>query len=67
MQEIVLTASNIKCGGCAENIRAGLEPLSGVVQVSVDVSSGQVEVKGEGLERGAVAQKLADLGYPEQR
>ena len=58
--------ANVKCGGCAETIRNGLSALAGVDSVSVDIESGHVTVTGESPDRGQVAGKLAELGYPER-
>ncbi len=64
MQEMILAVSNIKCGGCAENIKNGLEGMQGVTQVSVDVGSGEVKVQGDMLDRELLVPKLAALGFP---
>ncbi|MHB8473763.1 MAG: heavy-metal-associated domain-containing protein [Gammaproteobacteria bacterium] len=57
---------NIKCGGCANAIQAGLQTLAGVTGVAVDIPSGQVDVSGTELNRATLAAKLAELGYPER-
>lgn len=64
MQE-KFTVQNVKCGGCASNIRNGLLSLSGVKSVDVEIANGAVTVQGDNLSRAALAQKLAELGYPE--
>jgi copper chaperone len=64
MQE-KFTVKNVKCGGCAANIRTGLGALAGVQQVEVDVATGTVVVDGEPLSRPELARKLGELGYPE--
>jgi len=64
MQE-TFSVQNVKCGGCASNIRNGLGALPGVASVEVEVASGTVVVQGDNLSRPALAQKLAELGYPE--
>ncbi|MCA1804429.1 MAG: heavy-metal-associated domain-containing protein [Xanthomonadaceae bacterium] len=56
---------NVKCGGCVAAIETGLEGLPGVQSVKVVIESGQVTVTGEQLDRGALAAKLDELGYPE--
>jgi copper chaperone len=56
--------ANVKCQGCASTIRNGLQSLSGVSEVEVDVPSGEVVVRGEELSRDRLAAKLAELGYP---
>jgi len=64
MQEMIFAVSNVKCGGCAENIKGGVEGLQGVSQVSVDVDSGEVKVQGDALDRELLVSKLAALGFP---
>ncbi len=64
MQEMIFTVSNVKCGGCADNIKGGLEGEQGVSQVSVDVGSGEVKVQGDALDRERLVSKLAALGFP---
>jgi copper chaperone len=56
--------ANVKCEGCASTIRNGLQSLSGVTEVEVDIPSGGVMVRGEELSRDRLAAKLAELGYP---
>jgi len=63
MLEIKL--ANVKCNGCIATIKAGLADMAGVESVEVDLASATASIKGEGLERQAITQKLAELGYPE--
>lgn len=65
MQSEVFTVRNVKCGGCASNIENGLKELSGIAEVEVVVDSGEVTVRGDGLDRAQIAEKLNALGYPE--
>ena len=65
MQTEVFAVKNVKCGGCASTIEQGLAGLPGVRAVEVNFPGGPVTVRGEGLERAALAKKLAALGYPE--
>lgn len=66
MQQETFTVQNVKCGGCATAIRNGLSELPGVSEVQVEIESGRVTVAGDGFDRGAIAAKLAELGYPEK-
>lgn len=56
---------NVKCAGCAANIKNGLAELAAVNEVDVDIDKGEVDVSGEQLDRTQLATKLAELGYPE--
>ena len=56
--------ANVKCEGCATIIKTGLQGMSGVETIQVDVASGRVEVAGGELARDLIQAKLAELGYP---
>lgn len=56
---------NIKCGGCANTIRQGLQQIDGIEDVAVVVDTGEVIVSGNRLVRSHIAGKLGELGYPE--
>lgn len=64
METLELNVANVKCDGCAANIKQGLSAMEGVESVEVDVLDGRVRVSGEALDRAAIAAKLAELGYP---
>ncbi len=65
MQRELFMVQKVKCDGCATNIRDGLLKLPSIDSVEVEVSTGQVTVKGTQLSREELAGKLAALGYPE--
>ncbi len=65
MQTEQFIVQNIKCGGCVAAVENGLKGMSGVNEVTVTIDGGHVEVTGEGLDRTALSNKLAELGYPE--
>ena len=56
---------NVKCAGCAANIQNGIGQLNGVDKVDVNIESGDVNIEGAALDRSQLAEKLAELGYPE--
>jgi copper chaperone CopZ len=64
MQTERILVANVKCGGCADTIKAGLGTVSGVESVDVDVAEGAVTVALASATLAAVKDKLADLGYP---
>jgi copper chaperone len=65
MQTEQFDVLNVKCGGCAANIKNGLSELNGIQQVEVDIATGHVTVQGDGLDRNSLGEKLAELGYPQ--
>jgi copper chaperone len=59
------TVQNVKCGGCASAIQAGLRQDARVREVAVDVPTGRVTVETEGS-RAELSAVLKALGYPER-
>lgn len=57
----------MKCGGCARKIRAALEPLAGVHDVSIDVSAKSVALRIDGGDPAPVMAALEQAGYPAER
>jgi copper chaperone len=64
MQSEQFTVQNVKCGGCVSAIENGLKELAGVSEVEVIIEGGLVRVSGEALDRNAITDRLAALGYP---
>ena len=64
MSDLEFKAGNIKCMGCVNNIKEGLQDLPGIQSVDVSVDTGQVIVSGEALSEQDIIDKLATLGYP---
>ena len=63
--EFNIKAENIKCGGCATNIKNGLNQLSEVESVDVNVETGEVIITtSKDIEQSLIEQKLNELGYP---
>ncbi len=56
---------NVKCGGCASAIQAGLRQNAHVREVTVEVSTGRVTVDTEQDNRAELSTVLKTLGYPE--
>ena len=64
MEQLDIQSSKIKCGGCVANIEKGLADFAGITEVSVEVESNVVSVKGNELDKSVIENKLAELGYP---
>lgn len=60
-----IIVQNLKCGGCANTIKKGLESINGVrvVHINPNESSIDIEVQNESTD-SLVKQKLQQLGYP---
>lgn len=63
--KLEFTVQNIKCGGCASAIQAGLRLHDQVREVAVDVPTGKVIVDVEADIRTELSAALKTLGYPE--
>jgi len=64
MEQLDIQSSKIKCGGCVSTIENGLKDFAGISEVTVDIESIIVSVKGEGLDKETIENKLTELGYP---
>lgn len=62
--DIEFSVTNVKCNGCVKTIEDGLRTEPGVERVEAGLD-GSVKVSGTGLDRAALAARLAELGYPE--
>ena len=64
MEQLDIQSSKIKCGGCVANIEKGLADFAGITEISVEVESNVVSIKGNELDKTVIENKLAELGYP---
>lgn len=56
---------NMKCNGCTNRIKASLQTIKGVEQVSIDLELETISVHGT-YNRDEIIEKLNELGYPEK-
>lgn len=65
MQKLVLQVAGMSCGGCVAGVTRAVEALDGVHGVTVDLSSGRVEVEYDGAlpSREEVIDAIADAGF----
>lgn len=67
MNKSEVLVDNIKCGGCANNVKLSLNKIEGISSVEVEIEAGKVAFEYASDEaKTAVLQKLTSLGYPEQ-
>jgi len=57
------TVSGMSCGHCVASVKEELSELDGVSSVEVDLSTGRVDVAGEGFTDEAVRGAVAEAGY----
>jgi copper chaperone CopZ len=62
----IFEVENIKCGGCMNTIRKGLEQMQGVKAAQPENEHGTVTVDFDEQEVSAadIGLKLSDMGYP---
>jgi len=63
--ELNLTVLNVKCSGCAKIIEAGLQNITGIKSINVNIDNGTVNIKGDNLSHARISAKLSELDYPE--
>ncbi len=60
---LVLNVAGMTCQHCVANVKKSLEAADGVVTASPDLSSGEVLINGEGLDRASLENVVRDAGY----
>ena len=63
MADLKLLVQGMSCGGCATSVKRALLAVPGVAEVQVELSSGVVEVVGEGLDPDALSAAVERLGF----
>jgi len=61
--EKTFTVEGMTCGHCELSVREEVEELAGVKSVQVDRSTGQLVVRGEGVDDQAVREAVEAAGY----
>jgi copper ion binding protein len=60
---LTLSVTDMSCGHCVSAVSAAVGSLHGVERVDVDLDSKRVEVEGEPLDPGAIAEAIREAGY----
>lgn len=62
----IIEISNLKCGGCANTIKKGIEAIEGINEVAVNLNTSEVSIDttDESVIK-LVKEKLSSMGYPE--
>jgi copper chaperone len=63
MDEKTYTVTGMTCSHCVLSVREEVAEVAGVEAVDVDLSSGRMVVRGEGIEDSAVEAAVAEAGY----
>ena len=62
-EELVLGVDGMSCGHCKAAVTEEVEKLEGVASLEVTLDTGEVRVRGEGVERAAVESAVERAGY----
>ncbi|MEX3505492.1 heavy-metal-associated domain-containing protein [Corynebacterium sp. LK2510] len=57
------TVEGMTCGHCAMSVKEEISEIAGVTDVTVDHTTGAVEVTGEGFTTEQVAAAVTEAGY----
>lgn len=61
--EKTMMVEGMTCGHCEKAVKEALGELDGVNNVEVDLTTGKVVVKGEGLEDSKLREAIDEAGY----
>ncbi len=63
LQQVELVIGGMSCASCVRRLEQGLATLPGVVSASVNLATAQARIQGVDLDRGAVGQRVVQLGF----
>ena len=67
METVNLIVSGMTCGACVKHVEKAINSITGVVQVEVDLASGEVKIEGNVLQHvKEIISVLEKDGYPAQ-
>ena len=61
--DLILKVEGMTCQHCVASVRKAVEGVEQVQEAIVDLASGLVTVRGDDLDRGALAAAIAKAGY----
>jgi copper chaperone CopZ len=63
MEKLSYTVPGMHCENCEAAVREAVSSLTGVVEVSVDLATKQVDVTGSRLDDAGIRAAIEDAGY----
>jgi copper chaperone CopZ len=63
MDEKTYTVTGMTCAHCVLSVRDEVGEVAGVEAIAVDLVTGRVAVRGDGIDDAAVAEAVAEAGY----
>lgn len=62
-ESLIITVTDMTCGGCAANVKKALLNLENIVDVKVDLETGQVEISGSNLNEKQINDAVKKAGF----
>lgn len=63
MEEKTYTVTGMTCAHCVPSVREEIGELAGVESLDVDLATGRLAVRGDGIDDAAIADAVAEAGY----
>ena len=63
MAEKTYTVTGMTCSHCVLSVREEVGDVAGVETLDVDLSTGRLAVRGDGIDDAAIADAVAEAGY----
>ncbi len=63
MIERTYTVTGMTCAHCVLSVREEVGEIAGVEAIDVDLATGRLAVRGDGLDDAAIAVAVAEAGY----
>ena len=60
---LTLQVEGMSCQHCVASVKKALEGIEGVESVALDLDSGSVVIKGDGLDRNQLSAAVQQAGY----
>ena len=63
MAEKMYTVTGMTCAHCVLSVREEVDEVVGVEALDVDLATGRMAVRGDGIDDAAIAEAVAEAGY----
>jgi copper ion binding protein len=63
MAEKMYTVTGMTCAHCVLSVREEVGEVTGVEAIDVDLATGRLAVRGDGIDDAAIAEAVAEAGY----
>jgi copper chaperone len=63
MDEKTYTVTGMTCAHCVLSVREEVGEVAGVEEIDVDLATGRLAVRGDGIDDATIAEAVAEAGY----